>query len=221
MRISHRHRFVFLSNPRTASRSVRQLLDDYSDVKSVHKSRIGAQTPFYHHMPAREAKLAFTEKGWDWFGYRRFCIVRNPYARMVSLYHHYLNMRRSIAPDLAPMAKLKALVKYKMLPRRSFSRYVLRPDKIRRIAIPLDEFVLDNDGTCLVDDILMYEKLAEELPRYLEGLGIHVDAEEIPVVGASHIHSYKEFYDEETERFIRDLEQYAIQRFGYRIDDLE
>ena len=91
-------------------------------------------------MPACEAKRAFDERGWNWFEYNRFCIVRNPYARMVSLYHHYLNMRTRIAPDLAPISKLKALVKYRVLPQMSFSEYILRPDKIRQIAMPLDEF---------------------------------------------------------------------------------
>lgn len=221
MRISHRYRFVFLSNPRTASRSIRAVLDEYSDIKSVHSSRVSKQSPFYHHMPAGEAKRVFDERRWDWFEYRRFCIVRNPYARMVSLYHHYLNMRTRIAPDLAPISKLKALVKYRVMPRQSFSEYAVRPDKIRQIAMPLDEFIFDGDGTCLVDDIIRYEALAEELPPYLQGIGIDVDPQQIPVLGASNINSYKGYYDDETVSLVNELYHYAIDRFGYSIDELE
>lgn len=221
MRISHRYRFVFLSIPRTASRTIRSLLDEYSDIKSVNSTRTSKQSPFYHHMPANEAKLVFDDKGWDWFDYHRFCVVRNPYARMVSLYHYYLNMRRRIVPGLAPIPKLKAIVKYKVLPRQSFSEYVLRPHKTRKVAMPLDDFIFDDSGACLVDDIIMYEKLAEDLPPYLQRIGIDVDALQFPVVGASDIRSYGEYYDEETKRFVGELCQYSIDRFGYRFEDLE
>jgi hypothetical protein len=220
MRISHRYRFVFLSNPRTASRSIRRLLDEYSDIKSVHSTKTSKESPFYHHMPASEAKLVFDEKHWDWFDYRRFCIVRNPYARMVSLYHHYLNMRTRISPDMAPAARLKALVKYKLLPRLSFSEYVLRPDKICEIAMPLEKFVLDSTGQSLVDDILAYEKLAEELPQYLHGIGIDVDRRQIPVLGSSGIDDYAAYYDDETRSFVESTYQYEIDRFGYSFEDL-
>jgi hypothetical protein len=37
-------------------------------------------------MSARELKAEFDRRGWDWFGYRRFCFARNPYARLVSLF---------------------------------------------------------------------------------------------------------------------------------------
>jgi hypothetical protein len=197
------------------------VLDEYSDIRSVHSSRVSKESPFYHHMPACEAKRAFDERSWNWFEYNRFCIVRNPYARMVSLYHHYLNMRTRIAPDLAPISKLKALVKYRVLPQMSFSEYILRPDKIRQIAMPLDEFIFDRDGTCLVDDIIRYETLAEDLPPYLQGIGIDVDPQQIPVMGASNINSYKGYYNDETESFVNELCHYAIDRFGYSIDDLK
>lgn len=171
-------------------------------------------------MPASEAKLVFDEKHWNWFDYHRFCIVRNPYARMVSLYHHYLNMRTRISPDLAPTARLKALVKYRLLPRLTFSQYLLRPEKIREIAMPLEEFVLDSTGRSLVDDILTYEKLTEELPPYLQGIGIDVDPGQIPVLGSSGIKDYAAYYDEETRSFVEGFYHYEIESFGYRFEDL-
>jgi hypothetical protein len=221
MRISHRYRFVFLSNPRTASRSIRRLLEDYSDVRSVDSTRTSKQSPFYHHMPASEVKRVFDDKGWDWYGYHRFCIVRNPFTRMVSLYHHYLNRRRRMGTHLTPIPRFKAMVKYKVLPRRTFSQYVMRPDRIRKIAMPLDDFAFDHDGTCLVDDILMFENLSEELPQYLQRIGIDVSAQQIPVLGASGIQGYGQYYDEQTRNLVKSLYQYEIERFGYRFESLE
>lgn len=221
MRISHGYRFVFLSNPRTASRSIRQLLDGYSDIKSVDQTRTSAEEPFYHHMPASQAKKAFDERGWDWASYHRFCIVRNPFTRTVSLYHHYMNRRKYIGRGLAPLPRLRAIVKYKILPRMSFSTYILRPGKIREIALPLEEFVLDEKGKSLVDDILKYEELAETLPRYLQDIGIDIDPQQIPVLGSSGIQSYARYYDEGTRSFVEHLYQYELDRFGYRFEDLQ
>lgn len=221
MRISHRCRFVFLSNPRTASRSIRRLLDEYSDIKSVDQTRTSAEAPFYHHMPASQAKKVFDEKGWDWASYHRFCIVRNPFTRTVSLYHHYLNKRKHIGRGLAPFARLKAIVKYKIMPCMSFSDYILRPGKIQEIALPLEEFVLDEKGKSLVDDILKYEELTQKLPVYLQDIGIDVDPQQIPALGSSGIQSYAKYYDQETQRFVEHLYRYEIDRFEYSFEDLD
>ncbi len=54
MRISHRHRFVFFSNPKTGSESVRSLLDPYSDICGVPMWEMTAENPFYSHISPRE-----------------------------------------------------------------------------------------------------------------------------------------------------------------------
>ena len=78
--------------PRAGSTTVRKNLDQYSDVKSVHVSETDADFPFFHHMTAAELKAAFESKEWQWDDYRKFCIVRNPYDRLVSLYHLSLSV---------------------------------------------------------------------------------------------------------------------------------
>lgn len=93
MRISHKYRFVFLANLRTGSTTVRSILDHYSDIKSVHITQISERFPFYHHISAQELKPIFEERGWDWSKYKKFCVIRNPYDRIVSLYHHSQQMK--------------------------------------------------------------------------------------------------------------------------------
>jgi hypothetical protein len=220
VRISHRYQFVFLAYPRTASRSVREVLDAYSDIQGVHPTRTSRRNPFSQHMPAREAKGIFEDKGWDWFGYHRFCVVRNPYTRVVSLYHHHRNMRIQGAPARAPIPRLRALVKYRLERPKSFKEYVLGIDKEQGMTMPLYDFIHDDDGNCLVNDVLRFEELADGLPRYLLQLGIQIGPEEIPLVGASEVQDYVAYYDEETQSFVENLYQYEIERFGYRFEDL-
>lgn len=221
MRISHHYRFVFLAYPRTASRSVRELLDPYSDIQGVHPTRTGRKHPFAQHMPAREAKQVFDEQGWNWFDYQRFCVVRNPYTRVVSLYHHYQDMRTQKAPGFAPIPKLRALVKYAIERPKTFKEYVLSIDIRQGMTMPLYDFIHDDAGNCLVNDVLKYEELPDELPLYLRDLGIEVDASEIPRVGSSGIGHYRDYYDEETRAFVANLYQYEIDRFKYSFEDLQ
>lgn len=221
MRISHRHRFVFLSYPRTASRSIRSLLDPYSDIESTNITRVSDKSPFSHHMPAKEAKAIFDDRDWDWFGFARFCVARNPYARIVSLYHHHRQMRKMGAPGLALFPKIKARIKYSLTPVPSFRDFVLKTVKNRRIAMPLHDFIFDDSGNCLVDDVLRFESLADELPAYLQRLGIKTQAAEMPEVGISGIQSYRAFFDDSTRRFVADFYQYEIDRFEYSFEDLD
>jgi len=90
MRISHRYKFVFLSHARTGSQTVRRLLDPFSDVTSVHYSQTDETNPFYNHISALELKNEFDRRCWDWSAYRKFCFTRNPWERVVSLYHHFV-----------------------------------------------------------------------------------------------------------------------------------
>ncbi|WP_367268204.1 sulfotransferase family 2 domain-containing protein [uncultured Thiohalocapsa sp.] len=80
MRISHQHRFVFLSNPQSGSTSIRIALDPYSDIKS------STEFPYHHHTNARRLKEHFLKQGWDWNSYFKFTTVRNPWDRMVARY---------------------------------------------------------------------------------------------------------------------------------------
>lgn len=122
MRISHTYKFIFFANPRTGSTTVRDVLDEYSDILSVHITEASAKFPFYHHITPLELKAIFMDRGWDWYSYRKFCFVRNPYDRVVSLYHHYLRIRKE-----NKMKGLKGLLwrlRYLTFRASSFKEYV-------------------------------------------------------------------------------------------------
>jgi len=129
-------------------------------------------------------------------------------------------MRALKAPGFAPIPKLKALVKYKLERPKSFREYVLTLDRRQGMPMPLYDFIHDDSGVCLVDDVLKYEELADELPGYLSQLGIQIRSEDIPVVGSSDIREYKSYYDAETRRFVESLYQYEINRFAYSFENI-
>jgi|TARA_B110000305_G_scaffold159150_1_gene176017 hypothetical protein len=86
MRISHKHKFVFISVPKTGSTSVRSIIDPYSDILSVNNRN----SPYKHHTTALNLKKHFKSKGWDWNSYFKFSVARNPWDRRVSSWAYRL-----------------------------------------------------------------------------------------------------------------------------------
>ena len=73
------------------------------------------------------SKEIFDKKGWEWSLYRKFCVVRNPYDRVVSLYHHFCNtmVKERLNKQcgyLYIFRRIKDLVK----PTRTFKDYVMQ-----------------------------------------------------------------------------------------------
>lgn len=216
MRISHKHRLVFLANPRTGSMTVRNILNGHSDIKSIKISEADEGSPFYHHISAAELARIFERQEWEWSGYRRFCVVRNPFDRVVSLYHHH-QKRITRRPEQSGTARdLSQKVKRMIKPSASFRNYVMQINPANRLTTSLRAFVCDDNGNFLVEDILRFENLTEELTGYLNRSGIHIRPEEIP-----HLHAtrdrrdYREYYDEATMKRVAELYAYEIDRFGY------
>ena len=86
MIISHRYKFVYFSIPKTGSESCRKMLYPFLDEKVVAFPKTTKNTPFYPHMTPSELIEAFENFGYDYRKYNFFATVRNPWARVYSLY---------------------------------------------------------------------------------------------------------------------------------------
>lgn len=154
MRISHQHRFVFLSNPQSGSTSIRTALDPYSEIKS------SAEFPYHHHTNARKLKEHFEEQGWDWERYFKFTTVRNPWDRMVARYYYGLSNPKSVWHKPATDAG-------------SFAKFLDHPMILKSSPnSTLQVFAYSTEGTCLVDEILKLEELQDSWPSVIKKLGL-------------------------------------------------
>lgn len=86
-RISHKYKFIYFAYPKTASTSVREVLDPFSDIIAGNYKDRTPENPFYNHITAAETKQIFEERGWDYNSYFKFVVIRNPWSRLVSLYN--------------------------------------------------------------------------------------------------------------------------------------
>lgn len=217
MRISHKHKFVFLSLPRAASLTVRKILNPYSDIKSKRKSEVGEKFPFWHHTKAGNAKKIFEQKGWDWEDYSVFCFVRNPYDRVVSAYKRRWKETYGWHSTGRPVRDIRSFLRDILLGPISFEEFVRENSPEEGYTISIYNFTHDNKNRCMVDDVLKFENLPNNLIDYAnENLGVRLNRSKI-----GHYHksdrnkNYKCFYTDETKEIIRNQYKMELEEFGY------
>lgn len=220
MRISHRHRFVFFAWPKTGSRSVRRMLDPYSDVRGRPAHELTPDFPFYNHMRPVELLELFRERGWEYSDYLTFVTVRNPWSRLVSLFEmHAFREGGFLSRFRTRNAR-----------HRGFGRWIrevaaeptpgpgeeVQQSVIALGVLPYLSFAGDARGRLLVDRVLKLEEMDRALPPLLGELGIPVSGE-LPRVGRGRYRGhYRDYYDQECRTLVGNRYGEEIERFGYR-----
>lgn len=154
MRVSVTHDFVFLANPRCGSTSVRRALDPFCQMRGDPK-RGGLR----HHMSLRELEPVLEAKGHRLDRFWVFTTVRNPWDRVVYIYHYGLaNSQSAWAPAAREAADLNAFVHSDILrhrfrpsssdPALPGGAYTIRPfAEDRQGRLPCDVFRLEDMTT--------------------------------------------------------------------------
>jgi hypothetical protein len=209
MRISHRHKFVFFSAPKTGSESIRALLDPLSDVRDVQFREVSPATPFYSHIRPIEAKAAFERFGWPYDDYYRFVFVRNPWNRLVSLYR----MIRRVNPHFSqPFGDwLRAT--------RPDSTGGGGPDRARWRkygTYSLAAYAGDENGRLLVNDVFRLEDITD-VPDRLRARGIPLapDASVPWVNRTKKSTSLDNYYTPDLIALVQERYADEIAEFGY------
>ena len=208
MRISHRYRFIFFANPKTGSSSLRQFLDPYSDVRPAENYRLRTpDNPFYPHITPREAKPLIEERGWDFECYTKFVVVRNPWARLVSLYTHVQQDRggqgrfHEWLETVEPSGKGGGGEDWER-----WRRYG---------AYSIEHFIKDEEGRVLVDKVLRLEDLDTTLRPFLTSLGLPVESARLRHSNQRVIRDYRSYYTPETAALVRQRYAHDVETYGY------
>jgi hypothetical protein len=84
MRISHKHKFVYIAVPKTASFTMRECLNPYSDIalKLIHGGDAHAKIHEVRDEYFKNEESKFTN-------YFKFAFVRNPWDLQVSRFHYH------------------------------------------------------------------------------------------------------------------------------------
>lgn len=206
MRISHKYKIIFLSNPKTGSTSVRNILNKYSEIKSGI-----TDTDLFHHLNARKAKEYLNEKNIDiWNDYVSITTIRNPYARAVSNYFYS-------KPDINGTHFYEKDYNKETAFKMDFNSWL--KNRIKKNGnipglIPYEEFCCDEDGKQIIDFVIPIEKIDIELPPILSRLGIELK-DKIPVVNKTNHKDYQSYFNDESKQIIQEYYKKDIEIGNY------
>lgn len=228
MILSHRHHFIFLKTAKTAGTSAEIALsriagpEDIITPISANDERLrqewGGRGPqnhrlplqhlttrqlakvaftwrrpgFYNHMPATEVRELIGQDVWN--ASFRFCIERNPFDRVISLYWwcHRREPRPSIS-DFLRSPQLQLLTKHGI------------------------ELYTDSAGRMLVDQVLRYERLEEDLESVRLKLGLP-EPLRLPRAKSGHRpeqQSWRDVLSTADRKLIETRFKRELQLFGY------
>jgi len=170
--------------------------------------------------------------------FTKFSIIRNPFDRLVSLYHFRKKENDLLirlqhkglwepkngdstqegwdfktwikSPEVAGVDNHNTFINYKKILTQNPSS----KEAFRSLAEYINQIdlITDQNGL-LLDYIIKFENLENELKNMFKSLNL--DYPDIPTINISNHKNYREYYDNETKEFIYELFKKDINYFGY------
>ncbi len=216
MLVSHVCRFIYLKTIKTAGTSVEIFFEPFCvdprgyqpldrrpaqvSAWGVVGSRGFADPVWFNHMPAQTVRAQLPADMWD--RYLKFCVVRNPFDKLVSRFWHELTPDEQREFRTADFATVRAC----------FLEWVTRR------TYPVDRNIYMIDGAPAVDRFVLFERLHDDLAGICQVLGLPWQANRLPRAKGGfrtrgeHFSSY---YDPAAEALVREDFAWELDRFGY------
>lgn len=216
MLISHTHRLVCFSNPKTGSESLRLFLSPLSELEIFPYRQRHRSLGFYPHVAPFEAARLFEEQGWDFASYRKISFVRDPFARLVSLYQM-----------IGRVDRLTRLCQGLPLGQRNFSRWVhgisldgrggggWPHQRWRRFGTyAYRHWAPVVNGVNSVDFTIRLEDVATEVPALIKALDLPLEGT-FPFENRGGLANLAAYYDPELCGYVADLYADDLAKFKY------
>jgi hypothetical protein len=183
MLVSHRLKFIYTKTVKTAGTSVELYFEPFcvagaptksnpgSDARDEYVSETGivgfrgpdrpSTAVWWNHMPAADIKRLLGDSIWN--SYFKFCVVRNPFDKVVSLfYFHRKTGRAEVDPSKSD--------------REQFEHWLVN----RSFSVDRNKYVID--GKFCLDDVIKYEQLHQDMERICERVGVPWNPSALPMV---------------------------------------
>ena len=191
--ISHKYKCIFTHIQKNGGTSI--------------KVPLGKLNGYFHH-PAREQKNVF---GKYWGEYYKFSIVRNPWDRIVSIYHYYL------LNNEPSNSKIKQIMPKTF---ESFCKSYLGDNPQKWMTgwlggeyILQKNWITNKNGDIIIDYVGRYETINESFEHIKKELSING---ELPHIRKSDHKNYKEYYTNELIELVRNKLKEDIELFDYK-----
>ncbi len=237
MLVSHRHQFIYTKTNKTAGTSVEAYFEPYclpvaASTNITHgraawvgeEGIVGYRGPFhygqrwYNHMPAERIRQRLGDAIWN--EYFKFCVIRNPFDKMVSLFYHL----KSGFERARVQESVKNSVKYVMGKRgtvywptsgddvEQFRHWVRHGGRL----IDRNKYTI-GDEPCL-DFYIKYEQLAQDVKAVCARLNVPFDPSRLPVYNSKRRKQsipIDAFYDQATKDIVQRVYEFEFLNFGY------
>lgn len=171
---------------------------------------------WYDHMSAKKIREYVGDEVWN--KYFKFCVIRNPFEKLVSAYHFY-----ELLVDRANgLRKAKLMLAHGLIPSKS-------RDAIKRFRkwVAWTWWFNDRknyliDGEVCMDFFIRYEFLTEDLKTVCERLDIPYRPQKMPRFNSQirpRDRKLAEYYDTKTTEKVCKRFQFEMEHFGYDIPD--
>jgi hypothetical protein len=205
--ISHIYKFIYIKNYKVAGTSVEAFFEKYcvnpnetyvqeekrdesvSEYGIVGNREKGKGSKYFNHMSTKDVRLNLGNKKFK--KYFKFCVVRNPYEKMVSLFHFKGN---------------------------EFDKEAFKEFCKKKICSNIHNCIRKN-GTPKCDYFIRYEKLQEGIKEVCQRIGINdYDLNDLPYYKSEYRKErrhYRDYYDEETQKIVYEKHKREFEFFKY------
>jgi hypothetical protein len=207
LRLSAKHRFIALANPRCGSTSIRHAINEYSDIRSGGNCRLS------HHCALRTVEPLVNALGFKIEEFFVFTTVRNPWDRAVSIYHYGLKNPKSAWHTDAKNSKgFKDFLYSDMLLRH------FRPELASRPLVEgpynISSFLATRNGV-QIGRAFKVEEIEVLKTSLSEHMGFEIN---IPHVNATKHSDYRQYYDDSSRERVSMLFSEDIKMFNYTFE---
>lgn len=207
MIISHRHKFIFFAVPKTGTHSVRQALRSHLGAEDLEQVGLFVQKRFpfpefkdipHGHLTVRQIEPVLGAETFR--SYFKFAYVRNPYDRFISLCA-FRGRGGEFKAD--PVGFMKSIAR--------------GPSPLGHLLYwPQTAFLSGESGELAMDFIGRTETMQGSYDEICDRLGLPKTV--LARANSSEHRPYREYYDEELERFVSQFYRADLEKLGYEFN---
>lgn len=190
---------IWLKTPKTAGSSIENCLEDAGYLYMMKPNKRAITGVYSGRLNGFKRKYPeYWESAW------KFAIVRNPYDRFVSAWK-YLRATQD--------RPIKDVLRSPPQPYPRFGDWT-------HLTRTQTEALCDEQGRLIVDKVIHYESLADELNEVLQHVGLPPVT--LPVVNKSRHRrgAYMDYFDAEAREMLENLYRRDFETFGYEFESM-
>jgi hypothetical protein len=209
MPVSIERSFVFVHIPKTGGTSIEEALRGCAIKLALlgmstreQRDKLGITETWLHHIPAIDLRRILGASAWD--RYFKFAFVRNPWDRLVSLYH-FVHRQFATRPDFRQAWP-------EIAARLSTTQNLGEWLRAGAFPTPQIDLIAGSDGGLLVDFVGRFEHIERDFDHVAQRIGVKAA---LPHLLRSDHRPYRDYYDRGTRDLVAQHYRGDIETFGY------